>query len=179
MNKELLAKLPASWNDINLKQFQDLSTLTISEEADGLASIENSISLISKFTGEPVEAIEGLTMKELNPLCQKIAFMMQPFQPFAISSLVTKEIEEISFDDFILFTNTKDYLTSLHKILKALCKGDLTEDYILNLSIVDCLNAFEVVKKKLKLYLSLSIKLEKMKIVKFKILRIFKGKTRK
>ena len=148
-------KLPYSWNQVTLGQFQQLTQIQINE--GDFAGIENTLSVISVLTGIPVTELEELAMKELALLGDRISFINTQPEPSKKTSLTKwKDLDSISYNDFIVFMqNQDDVLSNLDVFVKQFSKTELTKEEIQGLPITDVLQGFFLCRKKLRLSMKL------------------------
>jgi len=149
----LLERLPDSWDSVTLKQFQDLTGLEFKEQFDEIEGIESTIAIISKLTGESVDEIELLSIREIMILADKLKFMIQPPAIAKTSSISFKPLDKITYNDYISFIQIqKNQLQNLHTFVKNFSTTELTEDEILQLPITDVLSGFFLSMKAYKKY---------------------------
>lgn len=162
--KTLLNNLPSSWEQVTLNQFQQLSNIEINTD-EQFAGIENTLAVLSILSGISIEDLESLPMKELLELGNKISFITQEPEPAKKTSLTKwKDIDSISYNDFIVFLqNQEGILSNLDVFVKQFSKTELTKEEILQLPITEVLAGFFFARQKLRRYLKLlelSTKLE-------------------
>ncbi len=171
--KEILDKLPSSWEQINLKQYLDLTTIVIEEEADNpLNGIENTLSVISKLTDTPVSELEALPMHHIQQLGTKLAFMANLPEVSKNSSLKKwKKLEDISYNDYIFFVQVPQgkHLDNLQTFIKNFSQTTMTEEEILALPVTDVFNGFFLCRIQLDKYLNRSIRSTALKLMKQRI----------
>jgi len=183
--KEILTKLPNSWDEITLKDFQKLTKANVSENESGsdlFDGVENTIEIISKLTGVSVDDLEALPIQELGVLGTKLSFMMEPPKPSNKSILKWLRIDEIPYNSFVNYIQLQDtQLENLHIIIKNFSKTELTEEQILELPITEVVTGFFLFRKLLRKYLKNLVRLNKMEILKYQMkekLQAFKQKMK-
>lgn len=154
--KELLNKLPKSWDEITLHQFQTITSTPITEDDDMFNGVQNTIEVVSKLTGTPVDVLEDLPLKELQEIGKRLDFMVTPPKPSKKTILNKwKSLDDISYNDFISYHQLNDkQLENLHVFVKNFSKTNLTQEEILNLPITDVLQGFFLFRKQLRVYLA-------------------------
>lgn len=159
-----LNKLPKSWDEITLDQFQKLSKIEIKDGE--FAGIENTISVIGILTETPVEDLETLSMKELMMLGDRIRFISTKPEPSKKTSLTKwKDLESITYNDYIVYVqNQNDILTSLDEFVKQFSKSELSKEEVLQLPITDVLQGFFLYRKKLRQSMKLLEWLTKLEV---------------
>ena len=172
--KEILDKLPQTWQELKLKDFIKLTEINIIEQNDfsvPVSGIENSYQVLSVLSGISVDELEGLPMSTVAPLLNKISFVFNSNPDIkAKSSIAWKSFEEITFNDFINFQIfQKEPFKNLHLIIKAYMKQEMKDEEILELGVEDVMSAFFLLQKQTKRFLqttkkSLQAKLRKQKM---------------
>ncbi|RZK45975.1 MAG: hypothetical protein EOO97_00120 [Pedobacter sp.] len=172
--KELLQKLPGSWSELTLRQYQKLAYMEVSDgPLDELASMvdaaENIVKVASTLTGIDLEELEaGLPMKELSLVGQKLAFLSQDPKPMKKSPITWKTVENASLSDFILFNALKadpfSVIKDLHKVIKAFAVEQMTEDQVLDLPMDVVKTGFFLLRMQLINYTKSSIRSNKVKL---------------
>ncbi len=174
--KELYNKLPQKWEEFSLKDYIKLAPV-ISDRVDDelqdpdiitikyLDELDKNIQIISLLTGASVEAVEQVTMVQLDELINKISFISSiPDNPK--TSIKYKQFNELSYDNFITFqklqldfTPDKALSTAIENLpmmLSVFSKDNLTEEYFLNQSMVECIAGFFTVNQNIQNYLKRS-----------------------
>lgn len=183
--KELLNKLPSSWEQLKLKDYIKLSPVLNESDKDNdlvddeiytikhLSDLDMSVQIISLLTDTPVEDIEALSMLEVNQLIEKLAFIgtvPQAGKP----KIAYKAFDELSYDNFITFQKlsmdfTKEGILSsaignLPVMLSLFAKDpNHNPEFIANLSMVECIPGFFTVKRNTEKYLQ---RLERSSLLK-------------
>ena len=174
--KELLTKLPNNWNEINVKQFQELTTANITNNQDGFDGVENSLEIISKFTQTPVDVLEQMPMKDISSLANKLEFMLVPPAPAKETLLKWKTIEQITFNDYVSFLQVSENpLQNISMVVKNFTISELNKEDIEALPITEIVTGFFLFNKGVKKYLKRSIRLTRMKAIKLTIQEKLKG----
>jgi hypothetical protein len=118
-------KLPKSWQDISIGTFQQLHKLTE-------PTFENQIATLAILTGQTVEQIEELPIKEITAAIAKLGWMSQlptakDFKKFRHGLTTYKFVasqHELAAHQFIavqdLFGQQDNWVGNLHKIMAAL-----------------------------------------------------------
>ena len=180
MNKELLNKLPSNWNEITLEQFQKITQVPITENNDGFDGVENTLSILAVLLELPVEDIEALPMKDVIEMGNKLSFTTIPPEPNKKVKMKFKDIETLTYNDYIMFIQLQDkYITNLHSIIKTLSIEKLTDEQVLQMSIVDVMGGFFLLQKQLKQYLNHSIRSTIQLLIKQKAKQVLQRITKK
>lgn len=172
--KELLSKLPSSWEQLKLKDYIKLSPVL--NKADNeedidvdiytikhLSDLDMNVNIISLLTDTPIDDIEALSMKEVNLLIEKLSFLGSV--PKSVkSSIQFKTFDELSYDNFVHFqklqldfsedgilSSAVDNLPTMLALFAQ--KAEHNEDYMLNLSIPEVIAGFFTVKKNTEKYI--------------------------
>lgn len=118
-------KLPKNWQDISIGTFQQLHKLTE-------PTFENQIATLAILTGQTVEQIEELPIKEITSSIAKLGWMSQlptakDFKKFRHGLTTYKFVasqHELAAHQFIavqdLFGQQDNWVGNLHKIMAAL-----------------------------------------------------------
>ena len=118
-------KLPKSWQDISIGTFQQLHKLTE-------PTFENQIATLAILTGQTVDQIEELPIKEITAAINKLDWMSQlptakDFKKFRHGLTTYKFVasqHELAAHQFIavqdLFGQQDKWVDNLHKIMAAL-----------------------------------------------------------
>jgi hypothetical protein len=150
MNK-IIEKIPTSWEEVTIRDYEALSEISITEnsEADNLfVGIDNTLKVLSYFTETSIEELEKLPMTEITSMSKRLDFMMQPVKTEKKSKIKWKKVEEITYNDFILYQQfSADFFKNLHLLIPAFSKEKISEEEVLNLSVVDMTTAFFFLKK--------------------------------
>ncbi|RZK12909.1 MAG: hypothetical protein EOO46_01355 [Flavobacterium sp.] len=186
---ELLQKLPSSWDDVKMKDFQKILDLSISEnqsihfdeDPDSIGDIfdgaENSCKLLSVFLDIPVEELEAMPYLDLLKLASYVEWVTTLPEPANTSTIQWKDFETISFNSFISFQNwSKEPLKNLPALVAEF--SNLTKEEVLEVSVPDAFFGFFLFKKKMLKSLKHSAKRLKyqIRVMKLKKLLPFKQK---
>ena len=118
-------KLPKSWQDISIGTFQQLHKLTE-------PTFENQIATLAVLTGQTVEQIEELPIREITDAIGKLSWMAElptakDFKKFRHGLTTYKFVasqHELAAHQFIavqdLFGQADNWVGNLHKIMAAL-----------------------------------------------------------
>ncbi len=176
--KELVEKLPGSWDELKLKDYQKFTEIEVSEqdEFDGLAiGVDNTLKVISTLSGVSIDNLEQLSYAALQPIAAKIAFMLDVPKPGKESSIKWKTLEEITYNDFITFMQlSKEPFVNLHKIIKAFSKIEMTEEQVADLSTQDAVTGFFLLRQQNRKFFNNSIKSSAIKLFKQTIRELLK-----
>lgn len=171
ITKEILSKLPATWSELKFSDFIKLTSLEISDEEGSVTDgIENSIKAISILTDVSIEELENLPLSDLQLLGNKLSFSDKLPEPKKTSNFKWKMPDEISYGDFILFSNwEKKNFEAMPTIIKAFNKEEFTEEQISNLPMIEIITGFFLLRKQLKKFINrtkfyLKVQLLKMKV---------------
>lgn len=172
--KELLNKLPSSWEQLKLRDYIKLSpVLNASDNGElmdddiytikHLSDLDLSVKIISLLTDTPVDDIEALSMLEVNQLIEKLSFIGSVPQT-GKPKIAYKGFSELSYDNFITFQKlsldfTEEGILSsaignLPVMLSLFAKDEKhNPESILNLSMPEVINGFFTVKKNTERYI--------------------------
>jgi len=118
-------KLPKSWQDISIGTFQKLHTLTE-------PTFENQIATLAVLTGQTVEQIEEMPIKDITSAIKSLAWMSQlptakdckKFKNGLTTYKFVASQHELAAHQFIavqdLFGQQDNWVGNLHKIMAAL-----------------------------------------------------------
>lgn len=188
--QDLINKLPSSWEDIKMKDFQKILDITISENpaitfdepTDSIGDIfdgaENSCKLLSVFLDISVNDLEAMPYSDLLQLAKRIEWVLTPPEPSKASTIRWKDFETISFNSFINFQNwAKEPLKNLPSLVSEF--SNLSKEEVLNVSIPDAFGGFFLFKNQLKKLLKRSSQRLKFQLLKMKLKNLipFKQKT--
>lgn len=177
--KELLQKIPDCWEQITLEQFQKIIQIQITDNDDELDGVQNTLSILSVLVNITVDELEQLPMKDIIQMGSKLSFTTSTPEPNTKVNMKFKNIDSLSYNDYIVFIQIQDnYLTNLHQIIKTLSIKKLTDEQVLQMSIVDVMGGFFLLKKQLKRYLNRSIRSTIVLITKQKVKKVFKRITK-
>jgi hypothetical protein len=151
MNKNIIEKIPTAWKDVKVKDYQKLSEIVVTEsgELDNLfVGIDNSIKVLSAFTGMTVEELEALPMNEVTQMSKRLDFMLTLPEINKKSIIKWKKLEEITYNDFILFNQFgNDFFKNLHLLIPAFSKTKISEEEVLDMNLEDMHTAFFFLRK--------------------------------
>jgi hypothetical protein len=164
--QEIIKLIPSSWDELTLAKFQLLTECIIEEDGTMLAGMENTIQVISKLTDIPVEDLEEYSMNDLQTIAAKLDWMLVLPVAKKKSIIKWKELDEISYNDYISFLQIQDKpFENLHIIIKNFSHTELTKEEILNISTAEAFTGFFLCRKKLAKYLNRSIKSTLIKLI--------------
>lgn len=156
MKNKIIEKLPASWKEINLKtaikylnvEFES----AVEDEIENLQrQLNNIYKTISVLTDIPIEEIKNLPKNIIDEAAIKTAFMNQKPKPKKTSIIEWKCIEEITYDNFITYTQLQnDLIDNMPTIIKSFSKNKMNEEEIMNLDMEEIYTAFFLLMKQLK-----------------------------
>lgn len=118
-------KLPKSWQDISIDTFQQLHKLTE-------PTFENQIATLAILTGQTIDQIEEMPIKDITEAINKLAWMAElptakDFKKFRHGMTTYKFVasqHELAAHQFIavqdLFGQQDNWVGNLHKIMAAL-----------------------------------------------------------
>jgi hypothetical protein len=168
--KELLSKLPGSWSELTLKQYQLITDVSITEtdEFDNkFVGTDNTIKVISKLSDVPVNELESLPVHVIAVCAGKLAFIATPPQPLKKSTIEWKTLEEISYDTYVTYVSlSKEPIRNMHLIIKGFCKNKLTDEQVLNLGTDDAMTGFFLLNRYVKQYLKRTIRQTRIQLMK-------------
>lgn len=190
---DLINKLPSSWEDVKMKDFQKILDITISENpaitfdeeaTDSVGDIfdgaENSCKLLSVFLDIPVDELEAMPYSDLLQLAKMIEWVLTLPEPSKTSTISWKDFETISFNSFISFQNwAKEPLKNLPSLVAEF--SNLSKEEVLNVSIPDAFGGFFLFKNQLRKLLKRSSQLLKFQLLKMRLKNLipFKQKITK
>ncbi|QEC78758.1 hypothetical protein [Mucilaginibacter ginsenosidivorax] len=183
--KELLNKLPSSWEQLKLKDYIKLSPVLNAADTEGelvdddiytikhLSDLDMSVQIISLLTDTDIEDIEALSMLEVNQLIEKLAFI-GTVPKTGKPKIAYKPFDELSYDNFITFQKlsvdfTEEGILSsaignLPVMLSLFAKDpNHNPEFIFNLSMPEVINGFFSVKRNTEKYLQ---RLERSSLLK-------------
>jgi hypothetical protein len=182
--KELLNKLPSSWEQLKLRDYIKLSPVLNAADKDELidndiytikhlSDLDLSVKIISLLTDTPVDDIEALSMLEVNQLIEKLSFIGSVPQT-GKPKIAYKEFSELSYDNFITFQKlsldfTQEGILSsaignLPVMLSLFAKDEKPNpEFILNLSMPEVINGFFTVLRNTEKYIQ---RLERSSLLK-------------
>jgi len=138
MNK---MNIPNSWEDVSFSKYLELVELE-SDFSNAVTESEYSIKIISIITGYSIDSIKGLRMNDFIALNKHLQFLSEGHKP-SKNKLSIKNIEDITYDDFITYENLKKNPESnLAAILSLMSAEGLTEEQIKNKSTAEVLDGF-------------------------------------
>ena len=121
-------KLPKSWHDVTIGQFQQLQKLTE-------PTFENQMLTLAIVTGKDYDDIEALPLKQIQDCIAKLAWMSELPKPsnkdrFKIGFMRYRfavHQNQIAAHQFItaqdLFSDRDKWVDNIHQIMAALCIG--------------------------------------------------------
>lgn len=183
--KELLNKLPSSWEQLKLRDYIKLSPVLNAADTEGdlvddeiytikhLSDLDLNVQIISLLTDTPVEDIEALSMLEVNQLIEKLAFIGTVPQTGKLL-IKYKEFSDLSYDNFITFQKLsldfteEGILSSAIENLPVMLslfaqKAEHNAEYFLNQSMPEVIAGFFTVKKNTEKYIQ---RLERSSLLK-------------
>ncbi|RZJ82576.1 MAG: hypothetical protein EOO47_00060 [Flavobacterium sp.] len=179
MNKELLKTLPTSWNELTLSQYNKLITANLipSEENDDevVNDFDINLMVIATLTDTHIDDLEALSFNEILPAIANISFLYTPLEPVK-SNLKCKDISELSYADFVQYMQLQgDPFNNVNQILPIFF--DELKDIDLNEKPISEIVFFLIVlQKKLLKHLKRSQAFLIKKILKQKVMNLFKRK---
>lgn len=155
---EILKKLPKSWKEVTLSQYQrllpELTALTETatknfEEEDALYYITDSMFVyLSVFTGLSIEELTKLNSIDLIKLSNRLSFIDKQPDFTKETSIEWKAFDEIKYKDLVTYMILhKSHIQNMHLIIKAFSKTELTDEQIANLSMQEVSNGFFLLQK--------------------------------
>lgn len=156
--KELTEQLPGSWDEMYLKDYMRLLDIQIKEhdpETDNLfVGVDNIIEVLSELTDISVDELESVPFHQIQPMVEKLSFILTPPEPLNQSTINWKKLEEITYDNFVTFLKlSADPLHNLPQIIKGLAKDKWTDEQIANMSVTEAHTGFFFLRKYLRKYL--------------------------
>jgi hypothetical protein len=152
--KEILEKLPSSWETFLLEDFQKIASIENIEQTSlngKFDGVETTLNILEALTGLTRDELEGMPLSTLQKYSSKISFLQHQPVYEKRSSIEWKSLEEITTNDFITYNSlANNALPNLHYILKAFSKNKRTEDEILKMNMQDALNGFFLLRQKLQ-----------------------------
>jgi len=182
MNKNIIEKIPTAWKDVKVKDFEKLTELTI-VEPDGkynnlFVGIDNSVNVLSVFTGISAKELNSIPINEVIPLMNRLEFMKEMPQVNKKSKIKWKNVDEITYGDYILYQQfgNEDFFKNLHLLIPAFSKEKILEEDVLNMNLEDMHTAFFFLRKDVTKYQKHIQNYLKMKKWMGQIKRLFKRK---
>lgn len=169
--KEVYDKLPASWAELKYKDFKKILELPVSEsdELDGIFNgQDNSIKTLSILSGISVEELYQMDLVTITALTKKIDFIMvEPDPTIVKSTLKWKEIDKISYGEYITFvTLAQDPLKNLDLLIQAFSSDELTKDQIDELSMLEVYAGFFTLNQPVEKYMKRMAHKTRMQIIR-------------
>lgn len=144
--KELLDKLPNSWDDFTLEQFQKVGTIIDADEVgedEMFKGVYNSIEMVGKLLDISPEAIGKMPFHITTRLCDKLSFTVQSPDIKEKSKYQWKDIDEITTDDIITMIKMgPQFIENSTEVVKAFCKDKLTTDEIKQMPMSEVVTGF-------------------------------------
>jgi hypothetical protein len=164
--EEIIELIPSGWDNMKLSTYLKFSDIIIKEdETDIFNGFDNTLMIVSKITNIPFKELEKLPMGDVIKIGQKINYISN-LPKVKRSKLKWKELNEITYDDFITFLQVEEKtLSNIHTFIANFTKNKLTEEEVLNMSVEEVWSGFFLFKKKLMKSLNISIVLTKMKAI--------------
>lgn len=132
--KELIEKLPGSWNELTLKQFQILTTIEVAEACNGndlFVGCDNSLQVVAKLGDVTGDELEELPYNQVAEIMAKIEFIATPPNPQKQSTLSWKKFDEISYLAFVTYMHLSvEPFKNLHTIIKCFSSTKLTDEQV-------------------------------------------------
>lgn len=172
--KELLNKLPSSWEQLKLKDYIKLSPILNDADAEELtdediytikhlSDLDKSIQLISLLTDVSIDDIEELPMVQVSELINKLGFIGTAPQP-GKPQTAYKQFDQLSYDAFITFQKLSlDFteggilssaVSNLPVMLSIFAKDpNHNAEYFLSQSMPEVIAGFFMVSKNIERYL--------------------------
>jgi len=173
--KEILKKLPSSWDTFKLKDYMKCVDIEISEghenEIDELLSgLDNTLSVISKLTDVSIKELELLDFNFIHQCGTMLSFMTELPKSVKSCSIKWKSVEEVSYNDFVSFlTLSKDAVHSLPEIIKTFSKDKFSDDEINEMSVAEVYTGFFMLRMYHRKFLNRLIRKEAMHLIKMNL----------
>lgn len=169
--KELLHKLPGSWEDLKLEDFVKVMDVEVSESEDYRENtwqgVDNITRVIGALTDTPVDALEDLPYVELAALSTKLTFMQKLPEVKKKCVIEWKPLDQVKYNDYITFQSFQGkHLQNLPTIIKAFSKNDMTDEEIGNLSTSEVVAGFFTLQKHVSKFLRHTILCSRVKLMK-------------
>lgn len=184
-HKDIIKSLPGSWKEMKLKDFQKVMDITISENIEQeniFDGLDNTIKVISSLTSIPVADLEELPMKEMIEVTKQISFITEIPGDSKACSLKWKQIDKISYDDFVTFnTLAQEPLVNLVPIIKTFSVDKLSDEQVLDLNMEDVFTGFFLLNRQSKKFIrhtNIFLKKKLMKQVVVEMLSHFRQKLK-
>jgi hypothetical protein len=171
--KEIYNKLPATWEQLTLKDYLKLSPVLNDDEPEPidediftikmLSDMDKNIQVLSLLTDVSIEAIEALTMGELIRLTQRVEFLSTPPKETK-TTIKYKQYNELSYGDWTTFQKLNLDFSEASILSSAVANLPLmlsvfaldkshNEVFFLNQSLPEVLAGFFIVNKSLRKYI--------------------------
>jgi hypothetical protein len=169
--KEVYDKLPGSWAELKFKDFKKILDIPVSEsdEMDGIFNgQDNSIKTLSVLSGVSVEELYQVDLVTITALTNKIDFIMvEPDPKQAKSSLKWKEIDKISYGEYITFVMlSQQPFKNLDLLIQAFSLEELTTDQIQELSMLEVYAGFFTLNQTVEKYMKTMARKTTMQIAR-------------
>jgi hypothetical protein len=150
-HKDILNKLPSSWQEMKLRDYLKVTDLEISEDDDLFNGVDNTLRVISALADVPVPTLEELPYPQIMDLAKHIEFISTLPKPTKDTKLQWKKVESIKYNDFVTFLAlSKEPIQNLPTIIQTFSKKELSEEEVLDLDMVECYSGFFFLNKGLK-----------------------------
>lgn len=155
--KEILDKLPSGWHQVKLQTYLDsllkVKVIDKDEVDDVFLGIENSISVASVYLDLDVDIIRSFPISLIREINLKLSFLNKKPAPLKKTKYKwIKEIEEPTYDTFILYLRVSELLrsgdyTEFPTIVKNICLDTLTKEQVLELPMDEVETGFFLLRK--------------------------------
>lgn len=182
--KEIIKRIPTSWENFKLKDYLKCVDIKISEGHENeinelFSGLDNTLSVISKLSNVPVETLETMDFAFIQQLGTMLSFIKELPKSVKSSSIKWKKVDEVTYNDFVSFiTLSKDAVHSMGDIIKTFSKTELSIDEINEMSVAEVYGGFFMLRNYLNKYFLRLIQKEAMNLTRKSIKTLFNKKFR-
>ena len=170
--KDLLNKLPASWNELTIADFKKLNPIIEKLiKNEDINAVDIHIEILSTLLDVTPIEIESLPIADVIELSKKIAFVNETPIAKGKTSFRWKDVTDITYSEYILFMNLKgSILDNTDNFIKYFAKDKLTTEEINQMSVQELINGFFLFNRMLTKSVKSSIWQTKLKLMKQKMI---------
>jgi hypothetical protein len=171
--QDIIKRIPTSWETMKLEQFQKLLDIILVETEDEFSGnlfigMDNTLMVISRLTDIPVSELEAMPIQAVNEMAKRLDFMTTLPQTKVTSNVIFKEVDEITYNDFVLYSNMAQQpngvLSNLPLVLQSFAKKKMSLQEVNDLNMVDCFTGFFLSERNTKKWCGRTAKSLKKKI---------------
>lgn len=158
--KELLDKLPSSWDDFTFRDFKKLFAVDVRVEMgndveDMFVGIDNNIKVLSVLLDISEENLEVQELNVIMPLINKIGFMRyMPVINEKECSIKWKDFDTLTYNDYVILVKSMDKTNeNMELIISAISTNRYKSEEVLDLSMTDIHTGFFLLRRCMKKYI--------------------------